>query len=91
MTSVTIEDFASWRSAARKLLANDVPPEEITWSRGLFDEPLPEPPAEPIATVPRDFLDLATTVALHRDERRWELLYRTLLPNHSWRAESFED
>ncbi len=78
MRSVPVTDFAGWRAAARNLLAADVPPNEVTWAAGLFDNPLDLPPGKPTSTVPKDFLDLAKTVAMHRDERRWDLLYRVL-------------
>ena len=42
-------DFAGWRDAARRLVLNDVPPDEVTWHIGdggdLFsdDGALPDP------------------------------------------------
>ena len=78
MRSVSVHDFASWRSAARTLLTQDVPPHEVTWSPGLFDEQVDISFAQPTSTVPKDFLALAKVAALHRDERRWDLLYRVL-------------
>jgi uracil-DNA glycosylase len=78
MTSVPVDDFASWRTAARNLLAANIPPDEVTWAAGLFDSPLELPSGKPTSTVPKDFLDLAKTVAMHRDDRRWNLLYRVL-------------
>src|SRR3954466_10629020 len=78
MTSVPVGDFAGWRSAARKLLAEDIPPDQVTWSPGLFDQPLESRSTKPTATVPKDFLELARTAAMHRDEHRWNLLYRVL-------------
>ncbi len=78
MRSVSVHDFASWRSAARTLLTQDVPPDEVTWSPGLFDQPADVSFTQPTSTVPKDFLVLAKVAALHRDERRWNLLYRVL-------------
>ncbi len=78
MRSVSATDFASWRSAARNLLAADVPPGDVAWTPGLFDQPLEVPSAKPASTVPKDFLALARTVAMHREDRRWDLLYRVL-------------
>ena len=78
MRSVVVEDFASWRSAARNLLAESIPPDEVTWSPGLFDGVPELPSTKPSSTVPKDFLNFAQTVAMHRDERRWDLLYRVL-------------
>ena len=78
------DDFAGWRDAARRLIGAGVPPEAVTWQVGdepaeLFggDEPLP--PAPPIELrVPRGFVDLAQSAALHRDPERFALLYRLL-------------
>lgn len=65
---------------ARKLLEAGVSPNELHWSGtapSLFEgEHVPAPTNK--LTVPKDFLDLAKTVALHRDETRWGLLYRVL-------------
>src|SRR3954452_12861199 len=78
MRSVAVEDFASWRSAARNLLAESVPPDEVTWSAGLFDQALDLPSTKTTSKVPKDFLDMAGTVAMHRDGSRWNCLYRVL-------------
>jgi uracil-DNA glycosylase len=78
MTSVTADNFASWRTAARNLLFHDVPPDQVLWSPGLFAEPMAESTAQLTATVPKEFLDIAKVVALHREEKRWALLYRVL-------------
>jgi probable DNA metabolism protein len=87
MHSVTLRtpnDFATWRSSARTLLANDVPPEDIAWSvesegGQLFDN-TPATPLDEHATVrvPRAFLGLASEVVMHRDPHRFALLYRLL-------------
>ena len=77
MISVDPHNFASWRSAARTLLARDVPPEQVVWGPGLF-ETLETTAESPVGHVPKDFLELAKIVALHRDENRWPLLYRVL-------------
>ena len=80
MKSVSAHDFASWRELARRLLAAGVEPAELHWSAAnpsLFEEmPLGQPDSR--FSVPNGFLELARTVALHRDKRRWELLYRVL-------------
>lgn len=78
MTSVTAEDFASWRTAARTLLVRDVAPDQVLWSPGLFTEPADKQAVAVTATVPKEFLDLARNVSLHREEKRWALLYRVL-------------
>lgn len=90
MRDVVIEPtFESWREAARGLLAQKVPPEEIVWTEaavsgkdsapGLFDD-APARAAGPSAAllVPRAFVDLARAVAAHPDPDRWRLLYSVL-------------
>lgn len=77
--------FATWRDAARRLLAEGVPPADILWEKpgGLFSG-LAEAPANyhvsrsSTPAVPRSFLDLARNAACHRDPARWALLYRIL-------------
>jgi uracil-DNA glycosylase len=88
MHSVTLEtanDFAGWREAARSLMAADIAPDQVSWhvagaSASLFDEPrrVAPPASVPTFTVPREFVELASTVALHRDDNRFALLYRLL-------------
>lgn len=87
MQRIAADRFEQWRDAARRLITAGVPPEEIHWASGqqppLFDDSSIEPPDSSSAvaatfTVPRRFIELARHVACHRDERRWELLYRTL-------------
>ena len=78
MTSIAVEDFASWRETARRLLAKNVPPAEVTWDGGLFEVSDRNDAAGPVTSVPKDFLELASLVSLHRDPKRWPLLYRVL-------------
>lgn len=88
LRSVRIDrDFASWRSAARTLLATDVPPDQILWNDQAHTDALPgiadaadrfAPPRRTAPRVPREFIPLARTVACMRDPTRWSLLYRTL-------------
>ena len=77
-------DFDGWRKAARAFRQAGAPPERTAFrvgpgGEGLFDERLPGPArdAAPI-NVPKDFLDLAQDVVLHRSEDRFDLLYRLL-------------
>jgi uracil-DNA glycosylase len=78
-------DFGEWRATARRLLADGVSPDLAGWSDpthpALFasDEPRREGSAVvPAATVPKEFMRLLRAVALHRDPRRWDLMYRLL-------------
>src|ERR1700746_3049099 len=88
MREVLIEaSWESWRDAARRLISERVPPEEIHWrgapasakgpGAGLFDSP-PETASGERFLVPRDFLDLAKRAALHPDPDRWRILYAVL-------------
>lgn len=86
MRSVVIEPhFESWREAARRLLAERVPPDEILWSDDSQDASLfapeasvPDTPKAAAPRVPPAFLDIARSVSAHRDPRRWSLLYQVL-------------
>jgi DNA polymerase len=75
-------DFAGWRAAARRLRAEAVAPDRVVWTvdgAGLFPGELPA--AEPGGcgfTVPREFVELAERVVLHRSDERFGLLYRLL-------------
>ena len=82
------DDFDGWRAAARGLIADGVPPDDVVWQVGnapgdlfaaLPDEPAP---AQPVPTagfsVPRAFLDLARSAILGSDPERFALLYRLL-------------
>ena len=77
--------FEDWQSAARSLLREAVPPDQVIWREvehpSLFEGEGVQPPAEnaPAAVrVPRAFVDLARQVAAHRDPDRWRLLYEAL-------------
>lgn len=81
------ESFAAWRTVARQLLQENISPAQVLWSNqsepglNLFDndEASAVSSAAPHSyTVPKPFLELAETVACHRDTRKWEILYRVL-------------
>ncbi|MEM6277982.1 MAG: UdgX family uracil-DNA binding protein [Verrucomicrobiota bacterium] len=85
--SVQIEPtFPAWRSRARDLLEEGIPPEELLWSDSssgqdeLFGSvaAVPVQVKNPGIKVPKAFFPLAETVACHSDESRWGLLYRIL-------------
>ena len=84
-------DFASWRTTARRLLASDTPPDRVVWSDTLGRVGLiagreltnaatgrRRPAGQDRSRVPAEFVASAKTVAYHRDELRWPLLYRLL-------------
>lgn len=81
-------DFDGWRAAARRLRRTHTPPDEVFWTVAaeevLLDDDLAAH-AERLRkmsardfTVPREFMELAQTVALHRSPERWARLYRLL-------------
>ncbi len=86
--------FTTWRDHARALLAADMPPGAVRFvDASAAPDPLfasaplpahPDPPPPPTAgglappRVPKHFVTLAETVALHRQADRWALMYRVL-------------
>ncbi|WP_242098256.1 UdgX family uracil-DNA binding protein [Sphingomonas sp. CROZ-RG-20F-R02-07] len=85
------DDFDGWRDAARGLMTQGVPPEDVVWQVGdapgdLFAAapasaapvPAPSAPDAPALSVPRAFLDLARSAILARDPERFALLYTLL-------------
>lgn len=89
-----VRDFDDWRKTARQLLSLQVPPDEVIWTscskeKALFkpsslvdlaDLSLPTtvPKQSGIARVPKQFIDQGKLVACHRNDGKWELLYRLL-------------
>ena len=73
-------DLAGFRRAARRLVANGTPPEQVAWhsTGGAVDLMAPELDHAPAINVGADFLALCETVILHSDNARFELLYRLL-------------
>ncbi|MDO9115641.1 MAG: TIGR03915 family putative DNA repair protein [Polaromonas sp.] len=80
-------DLEGFRRAARSLLAQQIPPTQVSWH--CSDVPPQHPPAEPpqnhaaagdapAVQVPPEFVALCESAILHRDPRRFELLYRLL-------------
>jgi DNA polymerase len=88
----TETDLTGWRAAARSLRVQGVTPDETLWTvdgagGDLFagaatvgETPLPPHPAgEGVPfRVPREFVELADRVVLHRSDERFALLYRLL-------------
>ena len=89
MHAIRVErSFESWRDSARRCLADGLTPEQIVWNdadadqevlNSLFavEEPGGTGSGKPFA-VPERFVELARTVACHRDPSRWDRLYRVL-------------
>ena len=80
-------DWDGWRTAARTLALDGVPPEDVVWSIGAPDDLFTEgdrpaaPPASGAFTVPRALISLAETVIQANDPERFARLYRLI-----WRA-----
>lgn len=84
-------DIAGFKHAARRLLVQGVPPEALIWScedegtlwgaepegDALAAAEAPQPPAS-LVRVPPAFVALCERVLLHREPRRFALMYRLL-------------
>ena len=85
MISVAVErTFESFRAQCRKLIDEQVPPDEVAWSDSAAAQPSLFP-SEPLGSapstklkVPRRFFELARIVSHHRDPKKWPLLYSVL-------------
>ncbi len=78
-------DFDAWRSAARRLLAGGVAPEEVGWRVGsagasLFGEGSLPRSGAPV-NLPRELIEVAERVICHRDAdvpaRLYRIIWRT--------------
>ncbi|HXD96506.1 MAG TPA: UdgX family uracil-DNA binding protein [Candidatus Acidoferrum sp.] len=79
MRTVEIQPtFEAWQGAARVLLHEAVPPQEVTWREAAAAPLPPAPPPSGGARVPRQFLDLARQAAGAADPTRWQALYTVL-------------
>ncbi len=86
MFTETITTFSDWRSKARRLLLQDVPPDKIIWQNeshtqnnllsGLTLESETAPSKK--ITIPKEFLTLAEGVGCHREPKKWDWLYQAL-------------
>ncbi|HUQ99268.1 MAG TPA: TIGR03915 family putative DNA repair protein [Gemmatimonadaceae bacterium] len=74
----------TWRSSARACLERNLTPDSISWEPSgeaslLFGGSVEvSKVASDQLRVPRSFVSLASSVACHRDEGRWSLLYNLL-------------
>ena len=85
-------DWGGWRDAARRLVLDGAPPEQIVWSVRAPDDLFASRAEDPPATspggafnVPRALVELAQTVIQANEPARFALLYRLL-----WRAHAGE-
>ncbi len=85
MHRVAVTTLEEWRAHARRLLAADVEPGDVSWDDALqpslfgdATQLAPSAPKPTRARVPKAFLDAAEVVACHRDGDRFDLLYRVL-------------
>jgi len=75
--------FKQWRTIARSLLSQGLPPDEVLWQdpqqTSLFAQQTDEAPRDRKAkAVPKAFLKLAQTISCHRSNEQWSLLYSLL-------------
>lgn len=97
------DDFDGWREAARGLMSQSVPPDDVVWQVGGETTDLfaaaraptpaavaPDAPAASAFKVPRSFIDLGRSAILHRDPERFAMLY-TLLDRLRRRPGVMED
>ncbi|MBX5462693.1 MAG: UdgX family uracil-DNA binding protein [Steroidobacteraceae bacterium] len=80
--------FEGWRNAARESLARGLPPEALSWveltsPQSALDLTSANESHKAAATssqfrIPRTYIEIAKTVALHSSPRRWALLYHVL-------------
>jgi DNA polymerase len=79
-------DFAEWREAARRLLADGVPPQDVLWQAadgggdlfGLNAAVESYAGRASASSVPKGFLEAAEAAICHSDPSRFGLLYRLL-------------
>jgi uracil-DNA glycosylase len=80
-------DFAGFRRAARRLLAQQVQPDAVAWftarpdQESVFAGGTPaDPPAAtaPAVAIPARFVQLLESLVLHDDPQRFALMYRLL-------------
>lgn len=73
-------DFAQWRTMARRCLQNRLSPEEVLWTGEangrLFGADNLKESGDKVLKVPANFVSLAETVACFDAADKWALLYR---------------
>jgi DNA polymerase len=78
------DDFDGWRDSVRFLVAAGVAPDQVVWQIGdtpgdLFAEGESATTGQASFSVPRPFIDLARSAALHRDPERFAMLHTLLV------------
>jgi DNA polymerase len=81
-------DFVGWRDAARRLVSNGVPPQDVAWTVNSAHSArslsmLPTTRADAMLSVQRSFVARSETVLCHCDPERFAFLYQLL-----WRLAS---
>ncbi|KMO14127.1 UdgX family uracil-DNA binding protein [Methylobacterium platani] len=75
-------DLDGFRAAVRHLVADEIPPEAVTWAEGdapsLFPDEPAAGPAAPALALPRAVATLVPAVLMHRDPERHGLLHRLI-------------
>lgn len=80
-------DVAGFHSEATRLLARQVPPDDVEWcpaaAQPVHEQDLEEERAAirnraARAIIPQSFIRMSELVVLHRDPQRFDLLYRSL-------------
>jgi len=89
-------DFSGWRTLARGLIVDNIPPDNVVWQVAGGDGDLfagdgaggvsPSPQSKPGFRVSASFMDLCRHAILHREPARFALLYRLL-----WRLRAQPD
>ena len=82
--NLVCQTFKEWRVQARTLLLSDVDPTKIAWTENNLDlfQKSNELELSNLGNfqnsigLPKPFFAMAEKVALHRDSRKWNLLYR---------------
>jgi probable DNA metabolism protein len=78
------KDFDQWRILCRSLLAEGIRPSEVIWhsntqiSMFTADHATDNYTGRAFLRVPRKFLELARVACCHRNNEKWDLLYRIL-------------
>ena len=88
MYSACVQNFAQWRDIARPLLQAGITPGEIEWRTGTAFEPpawngapAPQSSTNTHLRLSRRLMSLLETIACHRNDGRWDLMYRL-----AWRS-----